>query len=124
MAIKRLSINRTSFLDFADVLRECEPFRTSGSLSGKIGAADYSWQKFGQLDLTSPFGLLYKSAWVNESIRYTVLSYQTPIAFLTGVGDGVWHFDHKQYSTTTSKSQSKIIAALTMFTEPVIYNGR
>lgn len=122
--MKRLSINGTSFLDYAEVLEKLEPFRTSGSLKGITGPAEYSWQKFGQLDMDSEFGKVYYMAYLNESIRYTVTSYETPIAFLTGQGDGVWHFDHYQYSTTTSKSQSKIIAALAMFTEPVMYNPR
>lgn len=110
-----LSINRSSFLDFADALRDLSPFRTGGSLRGMIGAPSHAFGHWGQLDTSEEFGRAFDLAYRNDSVAYTVLSYQTPIAFRNT--DGAWYVNTHKYSVTTSKSQTKIFAAVAMVSD-------
>jgi hypothetical protein len=115
MSVARLTINRSSFLDYADVLRNLTPFRTGGSLRGMVGAPWATAFGWGQLDIREGFGKLFRDKWEADKVTYTVLSYATPIAFRDD--EGKWHINTEKYSVTTSKSQTKIFAAVAMVSD-------
>jgi hypothetical protein len=106
--MKRLTVKRTSWMEYRDTLAAFEPFKTGGSL---FGVAEY-WYTAGRLP--DP----YYSDYVNrrEHIDYVVVSYSTPIA---------WHDDERgwvvpdvRYSVTTSVQQGKIHTAISMIGQP------
>lgn len=83
----------------AELIRDREPFETYGSLfacSGHRGRGPYL--RDGDLDRWE--------ADMRKGIRYSVYSYETPIAWVNS--DGVAYRVRQKFSLTTSKHQSKL----------------
>ena len=85
-------------------LRAREPFKTSGSLSAIAGAADST----GRMEGTD--ALEYSSDRLNDKIAYTVISYATPIAWVTT--DGEVKIPDAGYSATTRQQLTVVRAYL------------
>lgn len=79
-------------------LGERKPFKTSGSLRAIAGAADST----GQMDDLA--ALEYSGDRLNDKIAYTVISYATPIAWVTT--DGTVKIPGRRYSSTTLHQQN------------------
>lgn len=74
------------------------PFQTHGALSAVLGAS-------GSGKLPEPWKTLYEASREAGTVRYTVLSYDTPIAWTTA--DGYLFFPEVRYSVTTSAHQGQ-----------------
>lgn len=79
-------------------LAERKPFKTSGSLRAVAGAADST----GQMEGTA--ALEYSGDRLQNKIAYTVISYATPIAWVTT--DGTVKIPADRYSSTTTQQQN------------------
>lgn len=102
MAVKQLTINGTSWMEFRDTLMARKRFQTYGNLFG-IDDCHYTAGR-----LPEPWYSEYNTR--REFIDYTVVSYFTPIAWHdTEKG---WIMPDVKYSTTTSKAQGKIATAI------------
>lgn len=104
--MKRLSVRRTTWMEYRDTLRELEPFDTHGSLRGdrdtfSVGRMPDPWRS--EYDERRPF------------IDYTVLSYATPIAWHDK--ERGWILPDARYSVTTSRQQSRINPAVAALIE-------
>lgn len=98
----RLTINRTSWIEFRDALAALTPFRTSGNLFGTAGPVyDTAW-------LPDPYRSEYRER--REFIDYTVVSYATPLAWHDT--ERGWIMPDVRYSVTTSKAQGRIRPAV------------
>ncbi len=102
--MKRLTTR--SWQDFRDALSTLEPFRTHGQLWGTEGAYLSTPGR-----LPEPWLALYRRSWRDESIDFLVYSYNTPIAWHHAPTD-TWIAPLVYYSTTTSRHQNKIFAAI------------
>ena len=82
-------------------IRNREPFKTHGALSGDVSA-------FGTL---GQLGYDEREAWYRDvnDIDYVVMSYATPIAWHTPNG---WHVVTTKFSATTSRHQTTVALAL------------
>lgn len=98
---RQLTINKTSWVTFRDVLREQESFRTYGNLRGEPDTFDVG-------QLPDPWRTEYHTR--RGLITYTVLSYSTPIAWYDK--ERGWVYPDVKYSITTSKAQGRIGAAI------------
>lgn len=78
------------------------PFETHGALSGVSGVARTGW-------LPLDWRRTYEAR--SNVIEYTILSYDTPIAWLDG--EAGWIVPDEKYSMTTSIHQSRIRGAIT-----------
>lgn len=99
-----LTVNRTPAHVLRGVLEAREEFDTKGSLRG--GPTTYSTGY-----LPSRFAHEYNER--RGHIDYTVLSYATPIAWHDD--EFGWTVPDVQYSTTTSKSQGRVRAAVSEY---------
>lgn len=79
-------------------LSERKPFKTSGSLRAIAGAADSTGRMEGLAALE------YSGDRLNDKIAYTVISYATPIAWVTT--DGTVKIPADRYSATTTQQQN------------------
>jgi hypothetical protein len=105
----QLTINRTSWMEFRDALESFAPFCTYGNLRGDTTTFDVG-------RMPDPWRTEYNDR--REFIDYTVMSYNTPIAWHDT--ERGWVMPDARYSTTTSKAQGKIapaIAALSRVSE-------
>lgn len=97
-----------SWQQFTQPLHHLIPFRTHGNLRGVVGA----YPTHGRL----PAGWqdLYLTQAKCNLIDYTVVSYDTPIAWRVRSDDvlPLWWFPGVRYSVTTSKTQGRIATAL------------
>lgn len=95
-----------------------EPFTTYGALTAYQGAGPHAWSP-GQLP--EPWRTQYLAAWRDNAIAYAVLSYETPIAWVTvPVSDGTPvppdTYGHAivtpdvKYSRTTTRHQGLLYA--------------
>jgi hypothetical protein len=101
--MRQLTINRTSWMDFRDVLAAREPFQTYGNLAGY----DRYCGNTGRL----PKAIAQEYFDRRESIDYVVMSYVTPIAWHDS--EHGWIMPHVKYSVTTSKAQGRIAPGIT-----------
>lgn len=85
----------------ASAVKDCDPF-TRGNVSGDILPA-------GLGQLPNPFRALLCQQIEQGRVRYVVVSYQTPIAWLTDAG---WMLPPVDYSKTTKIHQNVVRAAL------------
>jgi hypothetical protein len=95
--MQNIAVRGATAADIAGPMREGQPF-TCGKLSGYPGAQDYTGE------LPPALRDDYKGS------RYTVLSYNTPIAWLGK--DNKWVAPEHKYTSTTSKHQTLVRAAL------------
>lgn len=86
-----------------DLIGLCIPFVAS-ALSGIVG------RSYMLGELPEPFRTIYKDD-QRRGILYTVVSYETPIAWLTVEG---WKVPGVRYSQTTGRHQSAVRYALNM----------
>lgn len=88
-----------------DELRYMEPFQTWGNLSAVAGSVSNTGQ------MPDDWAQAYRAAHEADAIAYTVLSFETPIAWVTDRTDTVV-VPGVKYSVTTSKHQNYARAAL------------
>jgi hypothetical protein len=89
----------TRGVDVAYAIGNEEAFTTHGALSAVRGAVTYTGS------LPGDWGGVYASFRRTNEIRYTVLSYETPIAWVTTSGDV--YLPSVKYSRTTSAHQGR-----------------
>lgn len=122
MSIKRYAVksgSRQSIQNTRDAIRAMEPFKTSGSLFGERGSFGLRWHHYLNRDEVAEY------LRVANDILYTVVSYDTPIAWAYRVlADGTlpapgqaaqgeaWHVVSQKFSPTTTAHQSVVQAAL------------
>lgn len=82
-----------------------EPFETYGALHAVAGAMDGAW---GPGRLPEPWRTQYVNGWRDNAITYTVISYQTPIAWVLDTGEVV--IPDAKYSITTTRHQGLLYA--------------
>lgn len=107
MTTVQLTINRTGWWTFRDVLAKRQAFRTHGSLRGDPDTFDTG-------RLPEPWRTEYNNR--RAFIDYTVRSYATPIAWHDT--ERGWIAPDVSYSVTTSKSQSRIATAVAALNDP------
>lgn len=88
---------------FVKPMRDLAPFRTGGNMRGETGAP----ASYGRLPR-----MFRDSA---GQADYTVMSYQTPIAWHGPAG---WVMPPVTYSVSTSKQQGRIATALSVIDNP------
>lgn len=96
---KALTVKKTGWWEYRDVLKERENFSTYGKLKGRSGPAGWEWGRL-------PYDY-------RESVKradYVVYSYSTPIAWHVP-GEG-WVVPDEKYSVTTTIHQNKIRVAV------------
>lgn len=88
-----------------------EPFVTHGALSAMLGAA-------GTGQLPQEWRAIYQASREAGTIRYTVLSYDTPIAWTTTLGE--LFVPKVRYSVTTSQHQGSLYRLLGLYSGRII----
>lgn len=98
---RKLTVIRSSWMDYRDVLEAGEDFDTSGSLRGRREGwgASLVWGH----RLPAEYHASARAA------DYVVYSYATPIAWRT---QGQWVTPDVKYSVTTSRQQSTVFTAI------------
>ena len=72
-------------------------------------AKDFGFVSNGEMPLTSIHFKSFASARERKAIRYVVLSYETPVAWLAEESDGLcWIEPQRKHSVTTSKHMGHI----------------
>lgn len=89
--------------DAWEYIKERKPFEAG---RGSFRGIPFSVRGTG--DLPSDIAVAYNG--MLGRVRYTVMSYRTPIAWYTT--DDVWHVPDRRYSVTTSNHQYVVLRAL------------
>lgn len=115
MATLQLTINNTSFTEFAKVMKSHTDFKTYGNLSGHhnpLKGCAYT----GMLPRHHKHFENWQDSLANAT--YIVFSYATPIAWFDSAR-GYWIMPDVKYSMTTSKSQGRIAPAVSILNREI-----